>query len=80
MVGMPGFWPGFLALEKTARGGGGARIYGIRKDGRRGGGKYSFTMFYRSTGTEKYSVQAYRVRKLVFFSPPLSPPPLFPAL
>ena len=37
---------------------------------------------YRSTGTEKYSVQAYRVRKLIFkislfFCPPLSPPHCF---
>ena len=60
MVGMPGFWPGFLALEKTAGRGAGPGWLG---EGRRGGSGNTVLQVYwdgeiqfdRSTWTEKYS-------------------------
>ena len=42
MVGMPGFWPGFLALDR--RTGGGAEVVGGW--GGRGWGKYRFTPLF----------------------------------
>ena len=37
MVGVPGFWARFLALDRRGRGGaGGVRIFGIRLDRGRG--------------------------------------------
>ena len=48
MVGMPGFWPGFLALDRRTGGGGGGGGWG-------GGGRGREIQFYSTPETEKYS-------------------------
>jgi len=46
MVGMPGFWPGFLALDwRTGGGVGGTRVVGGEGLGGLEGEKYSFTVY-----------------------------------